>query len=106
MSLSAIQDNLVKTNIVQQHQARGDEVGRTQEVAQAAAQAEQNRQGDQVVLMTQHAEQQGIRQDAERERREEEEKKRKRRDEDDEETPEEETSANPHAEMHRINIVV
>ena len=106
MSLSAIQDNLVKTNLVQQTQSRSDEVARSQHIAQVAAQAEEDRRKDQVVLMTQHAEQTNINPDEER-AREEQKKKKRREEEDDEELAEiEEESVSPHAQMHRIDILV
>lgn len=76
MSLSAIQDNLVKTNLVQQTQARGDEVHRSQQIAQTTAQAaEHDRQHDQVVLMTRSKEQHTINPDEQRERQEQEKKR-------------------------------
>lgn len=114
MSLSAIQDNLVKTSLVQQTQARGDDVNRGQEIAQAAAQREHDRQEDQVVIMTRQKEQSGIRADEEREKEE----KRKKRQEEEEEEQEkaEETSDKPgeggegetgtRMMMRRINIVI
>ena len=105
MSLSAIQDNLVKTNLVQQTQSRPDEVARSQHISQVAAQAEQDRRGDQVVIMSQRAEQANINPDEERARQEQERKKREQ-EEDEDELPEiEEENASPHAQMHRINIL-
>ena len=106
MSLSAIQDNLVKTNLVQQTQSRGDEVARSQSISQVAAQAEHDRQQDQVVLMAQQTEQLGIRPDEERAREEQRKKKRRQANGDDADKEEEEAATAPHAEMHRINIVV
>ncbi len=107
MSLGAIQDNLVKTNLVQQTQSRGEEVTRNQEVGQTVAQAEHDRQSDQVVLMSQRREQEGIRDDDEPDR---ENKKKKKNDE--EEPPEKdvvlevvEEDAQSNAVMHRINII-
>lgn len=114
MSLSAIQDNLVKTSLVQQTQTRGDDVARGQEIAQTAAQREHDRQGDQVVLMSQQKEQAGIKTDEEREK--EEGRKKKRRQEEEEEEREEARDDGPRGEspagggtrevMRRINIVV
>lgn len=109
MSLSAIQDNLVKTTLVQQTQSRGDDVNRGQEIAQAASQREQNRQGDQVVLHTHEAEQQGVRSDGERNRRrreedEEEEEEQKERSETSDEQGGDESGTR--VRMRRINIVV
>lgn len=106
MSLSAIQDNLVKTNLVQQTQSRGDEVARSQHIAQTAAQAEHDRQNDQVVLMTQQPEQRGIHPDDERARQEQERKKRRKAKDGSDNAEGEEASASPHTEMHRINIIV
>lgn len=114
MSLSAIQDNLVKVNLVQQTQTRGDDVTRSQEIFQTAMQREQDRQGDQVVLMTHQTEQEGIRADEEREK--EEQKKKKKREEEEEERAAQAadtaengdapSDARPRAAMHRINIVI
>lgn len=118
MSLAAIQDNLVKTSLVQQTQSRGDDVSRGQQIAQAAAQREHNRQEDQVVISTHEAEQAGIRTDEER-KKEEQRKKRKREEEEAAESPEENASApsdsyapdgrpkaDTRAMMRRINIVI
>lgn len=113
MSLSAIQDSLVKTNLVQQTQTRTDDVVRSQEISQAARQHEQSRQGDQVVLMTHQPEHEGIRPDQEREK-EEQRKRRKKQDEDKEaeEKKLSEASGGSDTEvrrrdaMRRINIVV
>jgi hypothetical protein len=104
MSLGAIQDNLVKTNLVQQTQSRNDDVNRSQETAQTVRQHEQDRQGDQVVLMTHQSEQSGIRSD--REGRGQEEGKKKRRQNSEEDTQEEATDTSGRHEMHRINIVI
>lgn len=108
MSLSAIQDSLVKTSLVQQTQARSDDINRGQETAAQAAQREVNRQADQVVIHTQEAEQQGVRADEEKER-----EGRKREEEEDEEQEEEtseeegeEGESGPRARMRRINIVI
>ena len=110
MSLSAIQDNLVKTNLVQQTQTRGDDVARGQEIGQVAQQRENDRQGDQVVLMTRQAEQQGIRTDEEREK--EEQRKKKKRQEEEEAEAANETEGKdsaatdaPRARMRRINFL-
>lgn len=116
MSLSAIQDNLVKTNLVQQTQSRVDDIARGQEIAQTAAQREHDRQGDQVVLMAQQKEQQGIRADEEREKEGRKKREEEEEEENAEETPEEETPENAEGGdpsktgtrmvMRRINIVV
>ena len=113
MSLSAIQDNLVKSNLVQQTQARGDDVARGQEIAQAAAQREHDRQEDQVVIQTRQRDQDGIRSDEEREK---EGGKKKRQDEDEdgaEESRDEKRlddekgeEGGTRAVMRRINIVI
>ena len=104
MSLSAIQDNLLKTNLVQQTQTKGDDVVRGQENAVAAVQKEDSRQQDQVVLSTREAEKKGVRSDEEkgrgREREEEEEEKERK------EKPEEEEDNGPRARMRTINIVI
>lgn len=114
MSLAAIQDNLVKVPLVQQTQTRGDDVARGQEIGQTAAQRENDRQADQVVLHTRESENQGIRADEEREK--EERKKKKRQEEEEEEeqnaSPEDNADAPPEEKkgtrmvMHRINIVI
>lgn len=109
MSLSAIQDNLVKTNLVQQHQSRGDDISRSQEIAHTAAQREVNRQEDQVVIHARETEQQKLRADEEKERegkkreKEEEEENKKDQDVSDDSVDED---GRPRARMRRINIVV
>lgn len=107
MSLAAIQDNLVKTSLVQQTQARGEDVARTQDVAQILSQKEHDRQEDQVVISTRHAEQEGVRPDAERRK---DERRRKRRDgekpEDGEEEGADDAAPAARAAMRRINIVI
>lgn len=113
MSLAAIQDNLVKVNLVQQTQTRNDDVAKSQEIFQTAIQREQDRQGDQVVLMTHQTEQKIIRPDDEREK---EERKKKKREDGEEEGAEQAPGApekgdvpsdgHPRASMRRINIVV
>ncbi len=104
MSLGAIQDNLAKTNLVQQTQSRNDDVNRSQETAQTVRQHEEDRRGDQVVLMTHQTEQSGIRSD--REGNGQEEGKKKRREKSEEEPEEEATDTSGRHEMHRINIVI
>lgn len=104
MSLSAIQDNLVKTNLVQQTQTKSDDVMRGHENAAAAVQKEDGRQQDQVVLSTREAEHKGVRADEEKEKereREEEEEEKERR-----EKPEEEEDNGPRARMRTINIII
>lgn len=107
MSLAAIQDNLVKVHLVQQTQTRGDDVARGQEIHQAAQQREQDRQGDQVVIHTKEAEQEGIRPDEEREK----EQRRKKRQEEEEEREKAEDSGEdgndegPRSRMRRLNIL-
>ena len=108
MSLSAIQDNLVKTSLVQHTQTRGDDIAKSQETAQAAAQRENNRQEDQVVIHTKETDQHGIRPDEEKEqqrrrKREEEEEQAEQRSEgeDGEDEP-----TGPRARMRRINIII
>lgn len=107
MSLSAIQDNLVKTTLVQQTQSRGDDVNRGQEIAQAASQREHDRREDQVVIHSREAEQRGVRSGEERERQRrqrEEEEEQEEKDESSEESGEDETGTR--VRMRRINIVV
>ncbi|MCD8349362.1 MAG: hypothetical protein LUC93_01955 [Planctomycetaceae bacterium] len=106
MSLAAIQDNLVKTSLVQHTQTRNDDVNRGQENAALAHQREVNRQEDQVVIHTKETEHQNVRTDEERERR-----RRKREEEKEEEEAvleegEEEGEDGPRARMRRINIVI
>lgn len=111
MSLSAIQDSLVKTSLVQQTQTRGDGVQRSQEIGQTAAQREHDRQEDQVVIHAKESEQTGIRPDEEKEK---EERKKRREEEEEEEEKNAESEENPddpekkdaRAVMRRINIVV
>jgi TATA-binding protein-associated factor Taf7 len=105
MSLSAIQDNLLKTNLVQQTQTKGDDVVRGQQNAVAAVQKEENRRQDEVVLSTRESEQKGVRSDEEkgngRDRDEDDEEKERR-----EKEEEEEEDTGPRARMRRINIVI
>lgn len=106
MSLGAIQDNLSKTSLVQQTQARGDDVNRSQETAQNVRQHEVNRQQDEVVLMSQQAEQQGIRSDREGGGQQEEGKKKRRAKDPDDDESEENAELPDRWEMRRINIVI
>ncbi|MCC8189542.1 MAG: hypothetical protein LIP77_02735 [Planctomycetes bacterium] len=114
MSLSAIQDNLAKVPLVQQTQTKGDDVARGQEIGQSAAQREQNRQEDQVVIHSKESENQGLRTDEEREK---EGRKKKRGDQDPEKdgTAREEDHPDdsdlpaqngPREVMRRINIII
>ena len=114
MSLAAIQDNLVKTSLVQQTQSRVDDVSRAQQIGQTAAQREHDRQEDQVVIGAHEAEQQGIRTDEERQK---EERRKKRKREEEEEAAENDSESSAEGEgdraragnramMRRINIVV
>ena len=114
MSLAAIQDNLVKTSLVQHTQSRVDDVSRGQQIAQTAAQREHDRQEDQVVITLRETEQKNIRADEEREK-EEQRKKRKREKEaedKDQESPAEggasggQSTPGTRAVMRRINIVI
>jgi hypothetical protein len=104
MSLSAIQDNLLKTNLVQQTQTKGDDVVRGHENAVAAVQKEENRRQDEVGLSTRESEQKGVRSDEEKGngqgRDDDEEKERREKEEEDEE------DTGPRARMRRINIVI
>lgn len=112
MSLSAIQDNLVKVNLVQQTQTKTDDVARGQEIHQAVNRREQDRQQDEVVLMTQQKEEHGIR-DEERERGESGRKKKRRQEEEEEEKQKEEgrhgteqlEDDHPRARMRKLNIL-
>lgn len=103
MSLAAIQDNLLKTSLVQQTQSRSDDIGRGQEIANQATTREQARQADQVVIHTQQKEGGGIT-DEERERRRREEEEEEREYAEEEETEEEDNG--PRARMRTINIVI
>lgn len=109
MSLSAIQDNLVKIDLVQQAQSRTDDIGRSLEASQAAARREEDRQADQVVLMSREAGQTGINPDEERNNRERENREREGRDRrrrEDGADDAGEADAPPRPTMHRINVVV
>lgn len=105
MSLSAIQDNLVKTSLVQQTQSRNDDAVRTHEGAMQQEAKEMQRQGDQVVLeSSQLSDESGIKD-------EEKEKRRKREEEEKEEAErkekeDEEEDQGPRARMRTINIVI
>ena len=106
MSLAAIQDNLVKAPLVQQTHTRGDDVARGQEIHQAAQQREQDRQGDQVVLHTKEAEQEGLRPDEEREK--DQRRKKQQQEEEAEDSGEEnkdEKDKGPRSQMRRLNIL-
>ncbi len=108
MSLSAIQDNLVKTTLVQHTQTKVDDVNRSHENAVLAKQHEMNRQEDQVVIQSRQSdEEKGLKPDDEKERRrrrgeEREAEDREKADEDEEE----EGPGGPRAKMRRINIVI
>ncbi len=118
MSVGIIHDNMVKTSLVQQTQTRGDDVQRSLEIGQVAAQREDNRQRDQVVIQTKQKEEHGIRPDAEREkegrkkRREEEEEEQqemREREEQAKDAPEQyqrDGKTSTRAYMRKINIVV
>ncbi len=107
MSLSAIQDNLVKTSLVQHTQSRGEDIKAGSESAAVAKQHEVNRQEDQVVIHTRESEGRNIRDDEEHPK---DERERKRKD--DEENNEEdvhqegEEDDGPRARMRRINIII
>ncbi|MCD8140932.1 MAG: hypothetical protein LUE17_14360 [Planctomycetaceae bacterium] len=107
MSLAAIQDNLVKTSLVQHTQTRNDDVNRGQENAALAHQREINRQEDQVVIHTKETENRNVRTDEEHEK---ERRRRKREEEEEEEAAleegEDEGEGGPRARMRRINIVI
>ncbi len=103
MSLSAIQDNLLKTNLVQQTQTKGDDVVRAQETASIAGQKEENRRQDEVVLSTRESEQGNVRSD-ERGGNGRDDRKRERREREEDGDDEEDTG--PRARMRRINIVI
>lgn len=109
MSLAAIQDSLVKTSLVQQTQARGDDMNRGHENAIAAQQKEQDRQEDQVVIHAKEAEQGNIR-DEEKERRQgkndEEPEEEGQQGESEILDGEDEEDGVPRAKMRRINIVI
>lgn len=112
MSLSAIQDSLVKTSLVQQTQTRGDDIQRGQEIGQTAAQREHDRQEDQVVIHSKESEQAGIRPDEEKEKegrkRQEEEEEEEAQEEnvESEENPDDPDKQGTRMVMRRINIVI
>jgi hypothetical protein len=117
MSLAAIQDNLVKTSLVQQTQTRSDDVGRAQEIAHVALQREHDRREDQVVISAQQKNEHGIRSDEER-RKEEERRRRKKDGGAQGDSPETDPAADPsnpdspaplagdRTVMRRINVVI
>ncbi|MCC8167600.1 MAG: hypothetical protein LIQ31_16045 [Planctomycetes bacterium] len=107
MSLSAIQDNLVKTSLVQHTQSRGEDIKAGSESAAVAKQHEVNRQEDQVVIHTRESEGRNIRDDEERPK----DQREKKRDDEEENgegdaAPEGEEDDGPRARMRRINIVI
>lgn len=107
MSLSAIQDNLLKTSLVQQTQTKGDDVIRGHENAAAAVQKEQGRQQDQVVLSTQGTEGRHIRDDEEKKRdREEKEKEEEENSRREKKKDSNEEDQGPRARMRTINVVI
>ncbi|MCC8108979.1 MAG: hypothetical protein LIQ30_08045 [Planctomycetes bacterium] len=107
MSLSAIQDNLVKTSLVQHTQSRGEDIKAGSENAAVAKQHEVNRQEDQVVIHTRESEGRNIRDDEERPKDERRKKQEDDEEMDDDETvPEGEEDDGPRARMRRINIVI
>lgn len=107
MSLAAIQDNLLKTSLVQQTQSRSEDVSRGQEIGMQADLKEQSRQEDQVVLRSRETSETGVR-DEEKDRRrrerekEEEDGEQMRR----EEFDEGEEDNGPRARMRTINIII
>ena len=114
MSVGIIQDNLVKTSLVQQNQSRVDDIARGQELGQTAAQREDSRQADQVVLSSQSKEEHGVRTDEEREP-DEPRKRKKRGDEDEDEESadsrrqreeQERKDKRPRARMRTNNVTV
>lgn len=106
MSLAAIQDNLIKTSLVQQTQSRSEDVSRGQEIGMQADLKEQSRQEDQVVIHSKESSEAGV--------RDEEKDRRRRKEEEDEEEGErlqreefvEEEDEGPRARMRTINIVI
>ena len=80
MSLTGIQDSMVKSHLVQQVQSRTEEVVRLQERTQMPFSQELARQADEVVLNITRTEQDGVR-DEERLKDREEEKRKKREEE-------------------------
>ncbi len=109
MSLAAIQDNLVKTTLVQHTQSKADDVSRSQESSILAKQQEDNRQVDQVVIHSRQTdEEKNLKADDEKEK---ERRRRKGRDRDTEareknEDDDEDGPGGPRARMRRINIVI
>lgn len=102
MSLSAIQDNLLKTNLVQQTQTKIDDVQRSQDISTAAAVKEQARQEDQVVIHTKQKSNADVADEKkEKQRREQEEEEEK---EEREDGPKDDNG--PRARMRTINIVI
>ena len=76
MSMINMQDNIIKSNLVQQFQHRGEELQRNQDKAQLPHIQELARQADEVVLQITKTEQEAIRE--EQERRKDERKKKKK----------------------------
>lgn len=105
MSLTAIQDTLLKTNLVQQTQSKADDVSRSQETAAQQTQKEQSRQEDQVVIHTNQKDGSGIRdEEKQRQRRNQEEEEEEDKENRDDENAEEDEG--PRARMRTINIVI
>lgn len=106
MSLAAIQDNLMKTSLVQQTQTKSDDVSRGQEIAMQAEVKEQSRREDQVVLES------SKKGDAELRDEEKERKRRKQEEEDNDQLrredleDDEDVDEGPRARMRTINIVI
>lgn len=105
MSLAAIQDNLVKTSLVQQTQSRSEDVSRGQEIGMQADLKEQSRQEDQVVLKSRESSEAGVR-DEEKDRNKREREKGEEGERIEREEFDEEEDEGPRARMRTINIII
>ena len=90
MRILNLQDGVVKSSLVQQVQSRAAEVARTQDSSNVVFNNELARQADEVVLQTNQAENDGIRQKEEREGRQ---RRRRRKQQLGEEVGEDDSSA-------------
>ena len=105
MSLSGIQDNLMKTHLVQQTQSRGENVSRALESNQSNFQQEMIRKAEETVARVSAAEKNAINPDQEKGKNKQEQKKQEKREQSGSEQNDSQ-AVSPPGGQHKINIVV